>query len=106
IGKSHSGSGLNPGAGRKVTIFDVSIADFDFVDPLGDRAAGPGNSLRGWRRPQRSELSFQRKGPDCVTVGAPLDRVAAGGDGDVLITIDLVNRRRSVGPKPGLKFPQ
>src|ERR1700756_5252192 len=61
---------------------------------------------RSWRPPRRTQLALQRKGPNRITGGTPLNRVASGGDGDVLLAIDLINNGRRIGPEPGLEFPQ
>src|ERR1700730_16791882 len=106
IGESHGRPRLDAGAGRPIAVFHIVVGDFNAVDPLGDRSARPGNRRRRWRRPQRAQLSLQRKGPYRVTVGAALDRVAARGDGDVLLAVDLVDRCGGVGTEAGLEFPQ
>src|SRR5215813_2026131 len=56
ISKSHRCPGLYTSAGRPITVLDVVIGDFDFVDAVGDCAAGSGHSCRRRGRPQWTKL--------------------------------------------------
>src|SRR6266478_3638482 len=106
IGERHRGPGLDPRACRPVSVFHVIVADLDRVGPGSNRSDGPGNVRRRRRSPQRTQLPFQREGPDGVAVRAALKLIAASRDGDVLLAVDLVDHRRCVGAKPGLEPPQ
>src|SRR5271166_929235 len=106
IGEGHRGPGLDPRACRPVGVFHVVVADFDRVGRGRDRSDRPSNVRRRRRSPQRTQLPFQREGPDGVAIRAALELIAAGRDGDVLLAVDLVDHRRCVGAETGLESPQ
>src|ERR1700730_7526294 len=104
--KSHRGPCFHAGAPRSIGIFDVEVADFDGVDTLGNRSGRTGDGQRWGRGPQRVQLPLQRKGPYGIPIGTADPLIAAGGNRDVLVTVDLVDHRGRLRAKTGLELPQ
>src|SRR5262249_58148042 len=106
MGERHGGACLDAYASRPVAVLYVEVADLDRVDSCRNWADWTGNRLRrGWR-PQGAELPLQREHPHGIAVGAALQLVAARGDGDEMLAVDLVNDGRRISPEPGLEPPQ
>src|SRR5438309_5729911 len=106
IGEGHRGSGLYTRTARPKRIFDIVIADLDLVDPVRDWPCGSGDFLRSGRRPQRTQLPFQREYPHRIAVCAQLRLIAASRDCDILVSVYLINRGRGIGSEAGLEPPQ
>src|SRR5437899_1474293 len=73
--------------------------------PSATGPVGPA-TIGGGRWPQRVQLPLQREGPYGITIGTADPLIAAGGDRDVLVTIDLVDHRGRLRAKTGLELPQ
>src|SRR6516165_166968 len=106
IGKGHRGPGLDPCAPREIGIFAIVVADFNRILTLGDRSGRSGHGRRrGWG-PQRGQLSLQRECPHGVAIGAAHALIAAGGNSNVFVAVDLVDHGSSLGAKTGLELPE
>src|ERR1700757_2484006 len=99
IGEGNGGPSLDSGAPRKITIFDVVVADFDRVLAIGDGSSRSGDCRRRGRGPQRVHLPLEGEGPYGVAIGAAYSLIAAGGDSDILIAVDLVDHGTSLRAK-------
>src|ERR1700730_6940423 len=85
---------LDPSAARKIAILDIVIADLDRVDAGRDWSRRPGNAQWRGRRPQWTQLSLQREHPHRIAVCTEHPLVAAGRDGDILLSVNLIDCRR------------
>src|ERR1051326_457197 len=105
VGESYRGAGLDARARRRVAVLHVVIADLDRVGG-GNRPDRPGDRRgRGWR-PERTKFPVQRENPNRVPVGAALQLIAAGRDGNELLAVDLIDDGRGVGAESRLEPPQ
>src|SRR5260370_30488307 len=84
----------------------VVVADIYYVGPRRDRSGRASNVRGRGRRPQWTQLSFQRERPNGVAVGSAAKRVAARSDRDILVAINLKEDGRSIGAEPRLEEPQ
>src|SRR5205085_8245609 len=80
--------------------------DADGVGTRRDRADGAGDRLGQRRRIERAELPLEREDPRRVAAGAALQLVAAGGDRDELLAVNLVDDGRRVGAESRLESPE
>src|SRR5262249_30108003 len=87
-----------------VAVLHVAVADLDRVD-RSNRPDRPGNRLRRGRRPQRPELAVEGEHPNGVAIAAALELIAAGGNGDELSPVHLVDHGRRAGAESGREAP-
>lgn len=106
IREGYACSRLDPRAPRPIPVLLVAVADLYYVGPLRDRSGRASNVRGRGRRPQWTQLSFQRERPNGVAVGSAAKRVAARSDRDILVAIKLKEDGRSIGAEPRLEAPQ